>query len=66
MAVGQLIRNIRQRQGISQIQLARMVGISNSFLSDVENGRREMSLSTLKKIAAALNTTCSALLEEEA
>lgn len=40
MAIGELIREARQRAGIQQGYLAACVGCSQSYMSDVEHGRR--------------------------
>lgn len=65
MELGQNIRKQRKEQHISLKVLASEIGVSTSFLSQIENGKNEPSLSTLKKIAEALNVTISQLLGEE-
>lgn len=54
MKIGAIIKKIRLEKGIKQIELARMAGISNTYLSDIESGRTIPSLKTLTKIARAL------------
>ena len=48
---------LRERQGISQRQLARMVGVSQPVIARIESGRaRNLELRTLVRIASALDS----------
>ena len=49
------IKEKRERLGISQKELAEKVGISQSFLCDIEQGRSNPSIDTAVKLAEALN-----------
>ena len=49
------IKERREQLGISQKELAEKVGISQSFLCDIEQGRSKPSIDTALKIAEALN-----------
>lgn len=51
---GKRIREVRKSKHISIVELANMVGVSKSLISQVERGEIFPSLSTLEKIAAAL------------
>jgi len=53
--IGKEIRNIRIRQGLSQKELAKKIGISQQLVSRVEKGRENISMLTLKKISKALS-----------
>lgn len=55
MNVGQAIKMCRIRRGISQADLARDAECSVSYLSLLENNKRDPTLSTLTKIAHALH-----------
>jgi ribosome-binding protein aMBF1 (putative translation factor) len=46
---------MREWRGLSQADLAAKVGIGQSFLSDLEAGRRTGSSATIEGLAAALN-----------
>lgn len=48
------IKIIRTRKGISQTNLARMAGISQSYLSELESNKKSPTLRELCKIAEAL------------
>ena len=50
---GELIRQIRQESGLSQVELARRSGIQASVLSAYEHGRRQPSVAALARIAGA-------------
>lgn len=52
--VGLLIRETRNELGITQEELAKKTGISQSSISRIENGSSVPSLSTLKKIGDSI------------
>ena len=54
MNIGQTIQLARSKRKLSQAALAKRAGISVSYLSLLERGRRDPPLSTLQRIAAAL------------
>ena len=62
--VGQRIRELRQKQGLLQDELARKSGLSSSALSNFEQGRRRTSLDCLKKISRALGISISDLIPD--
>lgn len=50
----QRIRSTRASMGISQMELAQMADMSQSFLASVEAGKKQPSVMTLLRIAKAL------------
>jgi transcriptional regulator with XRE-family HTH domain len=62
---GDRIRAIREKRGLTQDQLADKAKISTGFLSDVENGKRNVSSENLLKIANALGASADYLLRGE-
>jgi len=52
--MGKKVRAARAEAGITQGALAEMVGRRQATISDIEHGKKEMGLSTLVLIAAAL------------
>jgi len=56
MTIGERIRQLREVKDLSLRELAKTVGISAAFLSDVELGRRYPSDKHLAAIARALGT----------
>lgn len=59
------IREIRQRKKLTLKALAKKAGgMSYTFLSNVETGKADPSLSTLKRLAAALGVSVSELVKD--
>lgn len=46
----------REYRGLTMSALAEAAGFSQSYLSDIENGKKDGSVKVLKRIAQALNT----------
>jgi transcriptional regulator with XRE-family HTH domain len=59
-----LIRAIRERKGLSQKALADKAKMSYTFLSNVEAGKADPSLSTLRRLAKALKVKIVDLIDE--
>ncbi len=55
-SLGQKIKGLRNKRGLSQVELAVIVGISSSYVGSIEQGLRHPSLKVLEKIARALKT----------
>lgn len=53
--VGARIRKVRQELGMTQEQLAEKSGISQEYISRLENGEHSPSRKTIEKVAAAMN-----------
>ncbi len=51
--VGRRIRQLRRNRGMRQIDLVEKASISKTHLSDLENGRREIGLLMIEKLANA-------------
>lgn len=62
-AFGIVISRLRTRKGLSQDQLSGLAGISRSHLAMIENGRKTVRLDTLWRLADALETKPSILLD---
>src|SRR5699024_3280640 len=65
LLIGRRIRARRQQRGLSLAELAAAVGRAPSQLSVIENGRRELKLGELRRIARALEVGVDDLLEAE-
>jgi len=61
--VGRRIREWRLRRDLSQAEVARRAGITQASLSNYENGKRDLPLSTLIGVASALNVSIGDLLD---
>ena len=55
--VGQRIKELRSELGISQEALANKADLDRTYITDVENGRRNISIENLEKLILALETT---------
>ena len=59
---GRIVKNIREERGLSQEILADRADLNRSYVGEVERGTAMPSLSTVTKIAKALNLSTSDLL----
>lgn len=50
-------KELREKRGLSQTELANRVGLKQTTISQYENGTRRPNLSVAKKLADALGTT---------
>ena len=57
------IKEIRERVGIQQKDLAERAAVSQPYLCDLENNRRGAKPETLRRIAEALGVTVEELRE---
>jgi transcriptional regulator with XRE-family HTH domain len=65
-AVGEALRRRRQAQGRTLREVAAAAGVSLTYLSEVERGRKEASSEVLEAICAALGLILADLLYEVA
>jgi transcriptional regulator with XRE-family HTH domain len=61
---GSTIRRVRQSQKISQETFAELCGLHRTYISDIELGKRNVSLENIEKMATALNIHISELFTE--
>ena len=54
LKVGQRIKTLRKQLGLSQEALALKAEVDRTYMTDVENGRRNISIEILEKIIVAL------------
>ena len=59
------VRLTRKKRNISQEKLAELSGLHRTYISLVERGKRNITLSNIEKIARALETKACILLDEE-
>lgn len=53
VTAGSLVRDTRRRAGVSQVELGRRAGVTQSVVSAYESGRRQPSLPTLERLVRA-------------
>lgn len=61
---GLRLRDLRRKSGMTQNALAHHLGLDRSYLSDVERGKKNMSLSYLETVAQGFNITLAELLTD--
>lgn len=54
MDIGNTIKNLRKGKGLTQGDLAKGSGVTQTYLSQIENNLKDPTVSTLKKIAEKL------------
>lgn len=62
--IGERIKKLRRQAGISQIELAREIEVSQTHMSNIENGNTGISLWTAVKIGRVLQCSLDRLVEE--
>jgi len=60
-ALGEAVRQLREKRGATQEAIAREAGITTATLSLIERGQANPTWDTLKKITAALGSSMGAL-----
>ena len=60
---GWRIKDLREERGLSQRGFAEKIGMSPSYLADVERGSRNISLDNLKRIADGFDISVAELME---
>ncbi len=55
--IGQQLKTLRQRRGLSQRKLAQLAGVSNATVSLIEHGRTDPSMGLLRKILDSLGVS---------
>jgi transcriptional regulator with XRE-family HTH domain len=58
---GERIRALRQARGWTQVEMADFLAMDRSYLSEIETGKKDPSLTMLKTLATGLKTTISKL-----
>lgn len=62
---GPKLRRLREQEGLSQTQFARALGISNSYLNQIENNQRPLSAAVLIKLSTAFSVNLQSLSDED-
>jgi transcriptional regulator with XRE-family HTH domain len=62
--IGDNLKRLRQREALTQAELAEKAGIAEMSLSRIERNVADPHMSTVRKLANALNVHPSALVED--
>jgi transcriptional regulator with XRE-family HTH domain len=63
LALGRAVRAIREEKGISQVQLAEATGFRQSWVSNVEHGRRNPSWLNVVRLSEGLGVPTAKLVK---
>ena len=63
--IGLRIRALRKEAGLSQEGLALKAGIDRTYINSIENGKRNISILNINKIANALDISLTDLFNSE-
>lgn len=61
--LGENLKRIRTKKGLSQGDIATRISADRAYISGVENGRRNVTLLTINKLAQALGVSVDELLK---
>ena len=61
--LGENLKRIRTAKGISQGEISRKLEVDKSFVSNIENGKTNPTLSTIAKIAKAIGVSIGELMK---
>ena len=59
-----MLKYLRNRSGLTQMEIAKKLGVAKSTISMYENGQREPEFETLESLADYFNVTMDFLLVE--
>ena len=55
--VGKRIKELRNKLGLSQEELAYLAGLDRTYITSVECGKRNISIVNIEKLSISLNVT---------
>ncbi len=61
--LGENLKKIRTKKNITQTELAKTLGVDKSFVSNIENGKTNPTLSTITNLAQTLGVLTNELLK---
>lgn len=63
--IGERIRQIRTKRGLSQEALAHIAELDRTYINSIENGKRNVGIENIEKIATALNVALKDFFDHE-
>ncbi|WP_100627015.1 helix-turn-helix domain-containing protein [Algoriphagus formosus] len=60
---GQRLRVLRKDKGLSQEELAEKSGLNRPYISAIEQGKRNVSLEVMEKLAEAMSLNIKSLID---
>lgn len=61
--LGENLKKLRTKKKMSQGDISRKLGVDRAYISSIENGRMNPTLSTLEKLAEAVGVSVKNLVE---
>jgi len=61
--LGQNMKRIRTKKNMSQGDIARALEVDRGYISNIENGKKNLTLATIQKLANALGVSADELLK---
>lgn len=61
--IGERVRLLREKQGINQDQLGKAIGVRQTTISEIENGRNKPSWKTLESLSDYFSVQMSYFLQ---
>ena len=65
MSVGQKVKNLREKAGLNQTQIAKFLEVDQSFVSKCENGERQFHVDALERLCNLFGCVMSDLISRE-
>ena len=62
--LGKNLKRIRTAKGITQGDIVRKLGMGRGFISNIENGKANPTLSTIAKISQTINVSFGELIKK--
>ncbi len=63
--IGEKLRVLRERQELTSRELGSVLGVSNSYIIRIENGKKRPSIDLVAKIARFFNVSTDQLILDE-
>ena len=65
MTFGENLKRIRKEMKLNQAEMAKEIGISQSYIADIERNRKNISLAVVLRIAEGLNISVNELINDD-
>lgn len=65
MDIDKRVKRLRESKGLTKTRLAELSGVSQSYISDIEAGKKKPTVETLAKICSALGISLPDFLADE-
>lgn len=65
MELGERLKQLRDKRGISMYRLTQMTGVSGHHIKGIEEGTRQPTIETLDKLASALGSSLADIFSDD-